>query len=106
MIDVKNIENIPWRGMLHACSAFITNIIALKIHSHLFDPREPYHVMHNLSIFNALLKFFSQEYLCAFNMKKSLSMEAELFSLFVVWRFLKVLIYFHGHIKEFYKGGF
>ena len=49
---------------------FITNIIALKIHSHLFDPREPYHVMHNLSIFNALLKFFDQEYLCAFRMKK------------------------------------
>ena len=23
LIDVRNIENILWRGMLHACSAFI-----------------------------------------------------------------------------------
>ena len=27
MIDVRSIENIPWRGMSHVCSAFIVPVV-------------------------------------------------------------------------------
>ena len=38
MIDVKDIENIPWRGMLHACSAFILCFFSLMSDEERKDP--------------------------------------------------------------------
>ena len=44
LIDVRNIENILWRGMLHACSAFIK---VIKLYE--FFKISIYHILKKLT---------------------------------------------------------